>query len=45
MADALYALTDLFEAINAREEGKTPSPETSSASLQKVLDRLGAIEK
>jgi hypothetical protein len=45
MANALHSLTDLFEAIDAREEGKTPSPETSNASLQQVLDRLGAIEK
>jgi len=45
MANALHSLTDLFEAIDAREEGKTPSPDTSNASLQQVLDRLGAIEK
>jgi len=45
MANALHSLTDLFDAIDAREEGKTPSPDTSNASLQQVLDRLGAIEK
>jgi hypothetical protein len=45
MANALHSLTDLFEAIDAREEGKTPSPETSNASFQQVFDRLGATEK
>jgi hypothetical protein len=46
MANALHSLTDLFDAIDAiRDEGKTPSPDTSNASLQQVLDRLGAIEK
>ena len=45
MANALHFLTDLFEAIDAREEGKTPFPETSNTSFQQVFDRLGAIEK
>ena len=45
MADALHALTDLFDAIDAREEGKSPPPDTPNASIQQVLDRLGAIEK
>jgi hypothetical protein len=44
MADAFHALTDLFEAINAREEGKSPPLDTPSASIKQVLDRLGAIE-
>jgi hypothetical protein len=36
MANTLYSLTDLFEATDAREEGKTPFPDTSNASPQQV---------
>ena len=33
MANTLYALTDLFEAINVREEDKILSPETFNVLL------------
>ena len=45
IANTLYSLIDLFEAINVREGNKFPSPDTPNTSLQQVLDRLGAIEK
>ena len=45
MADVLHSLTDLFEAINAREGDKVPPLETPNALIQQVLERLGAIEK
>ena len=33
IANALYSLTDLFEAINAGKENKSPSLKTSSALI------------
>ena len=45
MANVLHSLTDLFEAIDAKEGDIIPSSETPNASIQQVLERLGAIEK
>src|SRR5271155_157946 len=45
MMNALHSLTDLFEAIDVKEESKTLFPDTPNTSFQQVFDRLGAIEK
>jgi hypothetical protein len=45
MADVFHAFTDLFDAIDAREEGTSPPLDSSNASIKQVFDRLGAIEK
>src|SRR2546430_2666329 len=40
LANVLHSLTDLFDAIDAREDDKTPSPKPSQTSLKQVLDHL-----